>query len=539
MSSTTTSTDGTSATSVGDPPPYYKHLATIKDGITRNPGIRPARDLAVLYEYNDGRNDNALIRNLAGKVQPAVPCSLLLEDGRRFPLTIGSRDSFYELRLTHNTLLLAPTVRLECTFQSRDPPHASYLTLALEWHWHDYNGQSCSIKNYGQHAEDESVVEFYAGPPTPSEGFGWVGHTMPRLSPAEADLVETLRTICTTDVRRLYGFELRLKRMSITDITKLRKVWSLLPGGSGPPLPSFGAKLAFAPFLPRGLVYASTKEDMQKPYALTTGSVKHPWVTLECADSFRTISEAVLQLSYSVHIAEAEAKVALQLWAKPVQPHRYRLFAKGDFQVLGVKFSRFRRLGSDQDARYRLPNQLHSKMTLIVRGARELEVSGFLTENTTGILAHDAYFIITSESLVWLALDAKAAELTFSEAYYNVTFEPHYNSFTHTSQLATGYQLSRSKNKRWHPVLLNQGHDLIDCINLVDMPWVRPNVKATAERRLKLRVECNAEQLRVINGLERARGDLVLITGPAGTGKTLLHEALADYPTKTAFTSLY
>jgi len=270
---------------------------------------------------------------------------------------------------------------------------------------------------------------------------------------------------------------------------------------------------------------------MRKAKALMLGDIKHPMVPLECAGTFSTIEEAGVQLAYSANIADAEEKEALRLWAeKPHTSHYGRLFAQGSFAALGVRFGKFDKLGRVNDeVHYRLPRDMSARMAFQIPGHQKpVKVSGFLMGNSSGLPSHDAFFLITSKPLHYFT-NGRDDPLALPKKYVDVRFTAKHNSFTYSSQLETVAQLQRTANNRWHAILLNQIHDTIPEMDLTSDRRIPPEVKAKADEWLRGWMSWNAEQLSVINGIKRAKGGMILVMGPAGTGKTLLQQALAIY----------
>ncbi|KAK5119587.1 hypothetical protein LTR85_007416 [Meristemomyces frigidus] len=462
-----------------------------------------------------------LLHNLTGIAQPAVPCQIEIAAGL-LPPTIGNHG--YELKMTYNKLLLAPSVRLECNFV--DEQNEPYLTIAVEWHFNDYDGASSGITGYAHSAG--GLLSFSAGPATCS-GFGRIAqYSSTHFKDADWRIVSHLKTYLKRNVRRNLRFHLHDDLISPMARTELNKVRDRLPGGTGPLLPTID-RVEYAAFGHEELKIHSKKDGMRRPKQLMSGDVKHPMVPLRCSDTFATIKEAGVQLAYAATVRDAESKEALKLWA--ATPHRGRLFAHSNFAALGVRFGNFEKLGSIRDElHYRLSRELQTKMRFRLPGSdQELRVEGFLMSNTSGLPAHDAIFLLTSKSLEVLSRCADNP-ISLGTESFDVHFAPYYNSCTYASQLDTVARLQRQDSRRWHAILLNQAHDLIPDVDLsvVDAS-VSAEVKAKADAWLLHWMDWNAEQLQVINGIKKTKGGAVVVMGPAGTGKTLLQQALAIY----------
>ncbi|KAK4548272.1 hypothetical protein LTR36_010142 [Oleoguttula mirabilis] len=507
-------------------PRLYEHLPALVDGVTKG-SVTSRTTLVALYDYTDGSIDNVLLRNLTGVAAPAVPCQLKVPNGF-LPPTLAPQEYGYELKLTYNKLLLAPAVRLQCEFAAKElPGSAPYLTLVLEWHFNDYDGSASGIEGYTH--DNDGVVRFSAGPATCS-GFNKIGQHREKFNDLEWQVVYHLKTYLKCNNRRNIEFRLHDNALpSLMGRAELLEIRARLPGGTGLLLPTIGS-VEYAAFGHEELVVHSKRDGMRRAKQLMSSSIKHAMVPLDCADTFSTIKEAGVQLAYSATIADAESREALKLWAAPHTPHKGRLFAHGNFAALGVRFGRFGKLGSIRDeVHYRLPRELQSKMLFQLPGSvKDVRVDGFLMSDTSGLPSHDAIFLLTSKSMEVLSRHA-ADPTSVGTQYFDVQFTPAYNSFTYASQLDTVARLQREDSKKWHGGLLNQAHDLIPDVDLTSDARISAEIKANADAWLHRWMDWNAEQLRVIDGIKKAKGGAVIVMGPAGTGKTLLQQALAIY----------
>ena len=82
-------------------------------------------------------------------------------------------------------------------------------------------------------------------------------------------------------------------------------------------------------------------------------------------------------------------------------------------------------------------------------------------------------------------------------------------------------------NKRWRPVLLNQLHDSLEWEDMTRKANKRKQHEVDAW--LQGVVPWNEEQKKVIEGIRKALGGMMLVMGPAATGKTLLQRFLILY----------
>lgn len=98
---------------------------------------------------------------------------------------------------------------------------------------------------------------------------------------------------------------------------------------------------------------------LKKPKDLM--SAGFPMVPLSAQQTFGTVIEAAVYLTYSTATAHCEEDLSLKLWARA--GHKAALFRIDHLEqpVLGVKFSKdFPRLGSErEDKSFKLPRELH------------------------------------------------------------------------------------------------------------------------------------------------------------------------------------
>lgn len=222
----------------------------------------------------------------------------------------------------------------------------------------------------------------------------------------------------------------------------------------------------------------------------------------------------------------------MKLWSEVY--HRARLFAVGNFAVLGVKFRDFQKLGSvNDDLHYRLPRELNAWISFKVPGSSKMmRFKAQLMGNFAGLPSHDAFFRLTSAPLEYFGV-GEQAQIQRTANYFDVKIKPVYVSATHAAQLATIFDLQLSRNERWREILLNQAHDAIAEIDITQPKEpgavIPANVKQRADDWLLRWMSWNAEQLQVVRGIKAAKGGVIIVMGPAGTGKTLLQQALGVY----------
>ena len=553
--------------SQGDPH-TYGHLPTLVDGATKQE-IKEDTALVALYQYRDPSVDNELLWNLTHVARPAVPCQFVDADGALF---LARSEDGYTLNLTYNKLvcllpvdfrttllmnkqLLAPVIRLQCDFSS-----VSSLSVILEWHFNEYNAGDNRIRGY--HHKDE-LLTFSAGAAT-CAGLNNAVAQYESLGPAERQVLNALRKY-TESGRHILIFKLYDNAISSSQLQRVSQLRSRLRGGNDRLLGTLRTE-EYVMFGRDRFQIPSWLDGIRKPFKLLNGRVKDPMVDLDCPNTFSSVKEAGVQLAYSATVLDAEAEQALKLWTTPRTPHRGHLFAYGELPCFGVNFGLFGRLGSvSDDIHFRLPSEMHTELSFSHWGVVR-RCKGFLMGNTSGLPTYDAIFCITSHKLrsfkrngalfnddadtdvgirsstdsdVNHGPDAQLDTLNADEevdiedckinTYTEVVFKPVSNKFTYFSQLDTVAQLQRTGNSRWHGILLNQLHEGITETDITASASIPTATRQAAAKWLRNWKCWNKEELAVIDGITRAKGGLCLVFGPAGTGKTLLQQALAIY----------
>ncbi|KAK1810468.1 hypothetical protein LTR12_015158 [Friedmanniomyces endolithicus] len=509
----------------------WRHLPRLVDGVNKS-AISDATQLVALYQYHsiEPEVDNTLLRNLTGISDPSVPCQLVFgvgQDQWRLPPKVGTDEHSYDLGLSFNKLLLAPTVYLKCTFLrvlEEGRPH----TAVLEWHFNDYSGLGTGIIDY-VHDDPTAVISFTAGPATCS-GFNKLERAKSKLCDQDSEIFGVLKSFLAHGE---HAVKLKLKgnSLSLEAREELNKVRSRLPGGDGVLLPTIGA-VEYAAFGDKFDRVHCARDGMLSPDDMLLPIIKHPMVPLGCTNTFTTVKEAGVQLAYSAVASEAEAREATKLWAQVY--HSAKVFPLGNFAVLGVRFQKFEKLGSaNGELHYRLPKEMGASIVFKDRRSGiSVKVKTILIGNVAELPPHDAFFQIISESAEYFG-SGEMVSVGRTPEYFDVKIEPVYNSATYASQLATVAQLQLPENRRWHGILLNQVHNAIDIIDLTQPKeaeaTIAPHVRRQADAWLKNWMTWNEEQVAVIEGIRVAKGGTILVMGPAGTGKTLLQEALSIY----------
>ncbi|KAI6816279.1 hypothetical protein KC365_g15540 [Hortaea werneckii] len=512
----------------------FGHFKLLTDAVTKGK-VTNETTLISLYQYDGRGGDDTLLKNLTGIVEPKVPCQVESIDNQGV-------KSLCKFRLTYNKLLFAPTVRLECEILG-NAPNKPLPTLVLEWHFNHYDGNEAGIREFG--VEDcGNVVEFSAGRPT-SSGFGRIRKHLSEMGDEQRQVVKRLALLCFEEEIRLFNFKLDQSGLTVRDKVELDKIYDRLPGGNPKMLlPSIGCR-EYAAFFAGGRsmpIYG-----VEKQYgigAMMETTPLFPMVPLPVADVFATLDEAAAELSMASTITERERNESLGLWASPKKPHQATLYAVDELPILGIDFGDFKPL--QQADKFTLPDRLYADISFSLPNGYSKKYAAFHYPNALGLPRHDAYFVITSvdrSHFGRLCHDLKAESSarqaenpvaerppTAERPRFKVTVEPHYNSFTSNGQLQTvGLLCQGYANQRWHRILLNQLHEAIGDIDMTEGAGVSKKEKDDAYKQLIDFMTWNAEQLKVIEGIRRAPDGMLVVLGPAGTGKTSLQEALAVY----------
>ncbi|KAI6818017.1 hypothetical protein KC340_g14108 [Hortaea werneckii] len=517
----------------------FGHLKRLKDAVTKGP-VSNETTLISLYQYDGRGGDDTLLKNLNGIVEPKGPCRIESLDPAVPYSIMAAVNEKCKLRLTYNKLLFAPTVRLECAIPGKSSSNV-LLTLALEWPLYDPNGKETGVRDF--YVDDRGdIVDFTAGRPT-SSGFGRVSKVKSDMGEEQLRALRFLKELCRSEDVRSFTFKLDQSALTARDKLELDKIYDRLPSGIPKMLlPSIGRR-EYAAF-PANYDSVPIYGEKDKIGAMIKTTPPFPMVHLPVADVFATLNEAAAELSMASTITERERNESLHLWASPQSPHQATLYAFGDHPILGIDFGKNKSL--QQADKFTLPDRLSADVSFSLPGRYSEKHAAFHYPNALGLPKHDTYFVITSvdrsdfgELCYDLKTEAAARKTRNSVAkrptsaerpQFKVTVEPHYNSFTSRGQLKTlGLLCDKDANQRWHRILLNQLHEAIGEVDMTEGVGISKKEKDEADRQLLNFMTWNAEQLKVIEGIRRAPDGMLVVLGPAGTGKTSLQEALAVY----------
>lgn len=403
--------------------------------------------------------------------------------------------------------------------------------MALEWPLYDPDGKETGVRDF--YVDDRGdIVHFTAGRPT-SSGFGRVSKVKSDMSGEQLRAVKFLKELCRSEDVRSFTFKLDQSALTARDKLELDKIYDRLPSGIPKMLlPSIGRR-EYAAF-PADYDNVPIYGEKDKIGAMIKTTPPFPMVHLPVADVFATLNEAAAEFSMASTITERERNESLRLWASPQSPHQATLYAFDDLPILGIDFGKYKSL--QQADKFTLPDRLSADVSFSLPGRYSEKHAAFHYPNALGLPKHDTYFVITSVDRSHFGklchdLKAQAAARKTGNSVakrptaaekprFKVTVEPHYNSFTSSGQLKTlGLLCDKDANQRWHRILLNQLHEAIEGIDMTEGAGISKKEKDEADRQLLNFMAWNAEQLKVIEGIRRAPDGMLVVLGPAGTGK--------------------
>lgn len=176
----------------------------------------------------------------------------------------------------------------------------------------------------------------------------------------------------------------------------------------------------------------------------------------------------------------------------------------------------------------KLPKELECKMSFPLphKSGYYSDIVGRLLDHHPSLPHYAAIFRIVSDPHRSFANAARQLK-HLARPEFDVTFTPHYNSFTFSGQLETARQLQDSK--RWRAMLLNQRHADIPYVDTTAASRIPSDDQERHFQSLRTCKPWNLEGLDIIDSLKHVKGGLHLIMGPAATGKSMLNRALSLY----------
>ncbi|KAK3678273.1 hypothetical protein LTR78_001568 [Recurvomyces mirabilis] len=533
--------------------PSFAHYRLLRDA-DRGAVNRKTR----LVTLHTGGTDaeKASIRNLTDVAESWCKCTILA--GNDWSIASGE----WKFRVTFDRLLMIPTLRLECAFDEiprfyihtssysttgvhgRTPgrPAVTDPKLILEFHFFPTGDGLEGLQAFQVLGDD---VKFVAHGAT-SEGFNKIPLHM-RDNPTVCKLKAMLSPPASHDVT--------LRLLDLPD-SIARRLFSMrashLPGGSAQLLDIFKGTNSGHRHTEWG-AFGTSPGSIRPPLAMMQMNPPLPMTPLSSGDTFSTTTQARIELLYSIHSLHQEEVDGLKLWARGT--HTGQLCAFEDVAYMVVKFGPFNKLGSATDHRkFRLNDRIHVKLSWrSPHGKRnDHKLGGIHCTAAVQLRPHDAVFMIPGIDVKKFPGICQNRDDWHADKF-DVRCDPHISSFAVSNQLKTADALSNPRNAFWRKIVLNQLHDDIETVEIAtkrkfdpqskprevsdeavrqameaDGPKFRKQIQDAYQEMLNSR-KWNPEQLEALKTVRSVVGSIVLITGPAGTGKTLVQQAICSF----------
>ncbi|KAI7182729.1 hypothetical protein KC363_g8613 [Hortaea werneckii] len=220
------------------------------------------------------------------------------------------------------------------------------------------------------------------------------------------------------------------------------------------------------------------------------------------------------------------------------------IIAVGPFAVVVVHSN-----DNCRELAFRLPDDLSVEISYLSSNSGEVvKLIGFHATGQIGDLpSASAHFVVTNRRADEI-FDSVTLETFYEEIEsadtpklrpLSINITPKHSNFTYRSQIYTCQRSLLMENQRWHANLLNQRHTLVPKVDIAT--YHTSSIKASLAREEELkRIETafdrllkyqdwNAEQMEALKLVRNSQGGMVLIMSIAGTGKTLIQEALTKF----------
>ncbi|USW54298.1 Putative P-loop containing nucleoside triphosphate hydrolase, DNA2/NAM7 helicase-like protein [Septoria linicola] len=526
----TTTTDATSEGGTlpmpqqyGNDPPVYEHLQHIFDADTRGPVTEHTR-VTTIYEYNDRRLDNRLLRNLSGLSWPIIRAQWHIRIGGRwiaFPPTLNGRHG-YEIFVRFNRLLFAPAFIVEIPLYDSDARLLGRLRLEFPFNTRDSKRLTDFTCTLATAKTGPSSIQFEVSGAS-LEGFTTVASFERHLTSDQLAIIDIAKFHGTAGKPVTMMFALQTQELSILDHDALFEIISRLPGGRGQLLPSIGRD-EWIGFLPDDVNAVAGGTLLTTLHRLPTFGLENV-----CGFTFTSIEHFDFEQRTAERIANEEGNSAVHVWSQA--RHLGALYDLDGHAILAIKFGE--PVTSDRAGRarrqFKLPDDLEIDCKL--QGLEETEITACHERDLMGIqhhTKHNAYFKITSE---WTQELEKSLQAPDDPSPTYMTFScliPHQNRFWISSVHATCDALARTS--RWHSLMLGQSFDDVEMVDVMaGIKGVPIEQKTNAKKWLISSKPWNPEQSRAIESMHAAPAGMSLVTGPKGVGKSTLLVAIATY----------
>ncbi|CAK4023898.1 Hypothetical predicted protein [Lecanosticta acicola] len=503
------------------------------DGVTEGP-ITESTKLVALHQPNLCTDNGKLVRNLTqiARLDTENECFIITEDDVVLPPQAIGKHAMpqqYTFTASFNRLLTAPVLRLECKWPRVSAPHGQSgpFKVSLEFHFNSCDGvpgiENFEVrKNVDLAGIEKDEIVFTAHGAT-SQGLRNISKLPPHNRMVLGELVPVLNSFLKpeTPIQVRLRFNEHLDRKDAAMASMLPYV--LGDGVEKLPtmtLPEWSTLLPLSP--------------ERNIHALMDASAPHPMVPFECVDTYTSIDQASIELYESARLANIEQEESLRLWAET--EHHALLYQVGRTVVMAVNFRAYRQLvGPGGPVKSSVPDRLLASATW----TDPISYQTFTAEVSRCSLpvhlpSHDALFSIPkADGAIRATCLRSDPNPPGAQFLARVKFAPRMPKFTVSSQLNTVSNLRSADAAPWHPLILNQNHALeqVDLVlkraEDVETP-LEAEVEEAYQWMLNFR-KWNAEQLQALKSIRKAVGGIVLITGPAGTGKTLVLQAICIF----------
>ncbi|USW54916.1 Putative P-loop containing nucleoside triphosphate hydrolase, DNA2/NAM7 helicase, helicase [Septoria linicola] len=500
-------------------PGILAHHHSLVDAVTGG-AVTESTKLVALHQPPVG----SLLAKLTGTAAPTKPCFLIIDDELfppQDPITGMALGQFYG-HTTFCDLLTLPRLRVEFVWPSLD------LKVSIEARITENNTRLVTGVQRGEFIADELVItaeSFAVSKPGASKlsrsGFTNAAHQSTVLNRPGQSLMVKLQSLFESDgpktVRVRFFDTLANDRSSCFP--------ELMPFVVGPNKLRSLSATDHSQLVPLSVD--------RTPQQLMASPAPFPMTPLESRSTYANIIDAQAQLFESSRVMHVEDELSLQQWSG-VQ-HETTPYKLGGILILGVMFKPFTPLMGSNGAtvQFRLPERMNTRIYSEKAGF-EFTCSGFLAPPMAMLEQYDALFFIPGgipHTLRGVCHDVQDLNVHTS---FMASFEPRVSMFPIMSRMATASALQSPDVARWVSAILNQSPKM----SYVDLATRRaPDMGGNINRGHVDRVyemmlnwrRWNVEQLQALRSIRHAVGGIVLITGPAGCGKTLIQQIICAF----------
>ncbi|GAB1735355.1 hypothetical protein NU219Hw_g2991t1 [Hortaea werneckii] len=559
---------------------FFEYLTTLQDAVPRKDGSRALTDdttLVPLWKPKKSEPFDKVVSNLSGVANTWQRCYLERPNGELVPTP---RPDFAfdrvdcNMFVSYRSLLYAPCVRLELRFYdttSINDDERVYLfhKVIVDFHWANdsHHPGKRGVYDYAYskdtNKDGHRVMSFWSDFATVSGLTIANQQFSDNLTEGSKHLLKLIDEMIEPTGSHLVTLHCiqespRPKPVPQGDKDASEIVWpakpdllalqAYLPGGDGFLPPSFFS-LEYPFFRDnQGAIHIHALA-MKTPKTLIDSRSPHPMLPMLCENTSSSVEEWAIQWAQYSNIANQEEKRQLELWT--TVRHESMIITVGKFAVVVVYFNNlFPKLSAyGNELHFRLPDDLTVEMVYISsQNGEVVRLNGFHATGTIGAFpSASAYFVVTSKHAneiddgatleeVCKAIDSEDKS---SLSLTPISFKLKRSEAAYRSQIKTCQRSLLKENKRWHANLLNQRHTLVPKVDIATYHTSSINAGPALDREMKMidaafdrllkYKSWNAEQKEALHFVRNSQGGMVLIMGSAGTGKTLLQEALTKF----------